>query len=97
MKASDRDWVSEHGHCGIDGTRPLSLRVWNPRMPICMGGIPHHSSFWACLADVHPTHCSNHMLSRFGSAIGRPVCMDEVTASCTRISYARVLAEVTPG
>lgn len=49
---------------------------------------------WVRLPNL-PLHCwSGDSLSRIGSVLGTPLCVDECTTQQSRISYARVLVEV---
>lgn len=93
-KEADRDWVLEKGPWYLEGTKPILLQEWSPGNPIdweVFGAIPT----WVCFPNIDPSLVSVHMLSKLGSAVGKPVCLDEYTASGRQVSYARVLIEVS--
>lgn len=91
----DRDEVMKMGEWNVDGTRPLLLKQWEPGMQIEweeFDAIPT----WVCFPNIEPHMCNNLMLSKLGSSVGKPLCMDSVTAACDRLSYARILIEIKP-
>lgn len=47
------------------------------------------------MPDIDPSFCNNYMLGKIYSRIGKPICGDKYTASGLRISYARVLIDVS--
>lgn len=89
-----RDWVMKNGPWAIDGSRPLTLKVWEIGMEIGWESF-EKIPVWTCLPNLDPSLCNSYMLGKVGSAIGRPICMDKYTATGARLSYARVLIEVT--
>lgn len=91
---AQRDWVLLNGPWEIEGSKPITLKKWCIGMPICWE-VFEKIPVWTCLPDIDPALCNSHMLGKLGSAIGTPICMDNITATCERLSYARILVEVT--
>lgn len=49
---------------------------------------------WVRLPKLPLTYWSGDSLSRIGSVLGKPICVDECTSQQKRISYARMLVEI---
>ncbi|XP_039036061.1 uncharacterized protein At4g02000-like [Hibiscus syriacus] len=87
-----RDWVMENGPWHFYN-KPLILRKWEPNMQklhFDLSRIP----IWVHLFNVPLELFSNEGLSYIASAIGYPLSMDSITASKTRLEYAKVCVEV---
>lgn len=95
QNGDDRDKVMDMGKWYLDGSRLLVLKRWEPGMPTNWDFFERIPT-WACFPDIDPMMCNNLMLSKLGSTVGIPQCMDEITATCSRLSYARILIEVNP-
>lgn len=73
--------------------RPMVLKNWEPDFEFNkehMRVIP----FWVTF-PVLPIKCwGEGNLGRIASFLGKPICIDKLTAQCERISYTRVLIEM---
>ncbi|OVA15714.1 protein of unknown function DUF4283 [Macleaya cordata] len=89
----DRQMALEHGPVYI-ANRLFIVRTWQPFLEqeiAVLKSIP----IWVCLKNV-PLHMWNPKgLSSIASAIGKPIMMDNLTASGDRRSFARVCVEVS--
>ncbi|XP_038993211.1 uncharacterized protein LOC120116891 [Hibiscus syriacus] len=87
-----RDWVLENGPWHIIN-KPLILRKWEPnlrRLNFDLSKIP----VWVKLFNVPLELYSRTGLSYIASAIGVPLSMDSITASKSRLEYAKVCVEI---
>lgn len=91
----DSTWVMSHGPWMIGGSKHLVLKEWESRMQICWEEF-EKAPVWVCLPDLDPLYFNRHMLGKIGSAIGRPICIDRITALGEKLSFARLLIEVDP-
>ncbi|XP_039009388.1 uncharacterized protein LOC120137798 [Hibiscus syriacus] len=87
-----RDCVLENGPWHIIN-KPLILRKWKPnlrRLNFDLSKIP----VWVKLFNVPLELYSRSGLSYIASAIGVPLSMDSITASKSRLEYAKVCVEI---
>lgn len=70
------------------------LKVWKSGMPISWE-VFETVPVSVCLPDLDPLYYTRRMLGKLGSAIGKPICPDNITATSERMSYARILVEVS--
>ncbi|KAJ8759784.1 hypothetical protein K2173_009885 [Erythroxylum novogranatense] len=90
--AEARDWVFEHGPWHVQN-KPLILRKWEPGMSRLMFDL-HKIPVWFHLRNVPLELYSSTGLSYIASAIGVPLYMDSITASQSRLAYAKVCVEI---
>ncbi|XP_039011240.1 uncharacterized protein LOC120140324 [Hibiscus syriacus] len=87
-----RDWVLENGPWHILN-KPLILRKWEPnmqRLNFDLSRLP----LWIHLYNIPLELYSRECLSYIASALGIPLTMDSITASKTRLEYAKVCIEI---
>lgn len=91
----DRLWVLKHGPWLVGGNKTLILKEWSTGMAIdwtSFESIP----VWAKVIDIDPMLLSsNHMMEVIGNMIGRPISVDHITNEVGKISFARILVEIT--
>ncbi|XP_039007850.1 uncharacterized protein LOC120135690 [Hibiscus syriacus] len=88
-----RDWVLENGPWHILN-KPLILRKWEPnlkRLNFNLTKIP----IWVHLYNVPLELFSQIGLSYIASGIRVPISMDSVTASKTRLEFAKICVEIS--
>ncbi|XP_039015556.1 uncharacterized protein LOC120145920 [Hibiscus syriacus] len=89
---SARNWVMENGPWHILNI-PLILRKWEPnstRLHFDLSRIP----LWVHLYSVSFELFLREGLSYIASAIGIPLSMDSITASKTRLEFAKICVEI---
>lgn len=75
------------------GGRPVIVKKWSSEFDF-LRDILKAVPIWIKLYNL-PLNCWGvDALSRIGSTLGLPICMDECTSSQNRVSYARLLIEV---
>ncbi|XP_039060371.1 uncharacterized protein LOC120204347 [Hibiscus syriacus] len=87
-----RDWVIENGPWHIHNN-PLILRKWEPnmrRLNFSLSKIP----VWVHLFNVPLELFNRSGLSYNASATRKPLTMDTITASKTRLEFAKVCVEI---
>lgn len=91
----DRSWVLNRRPWIIGGNKTLILKEWTTDMKIdwsLLESIP----VWVKILDIDPIFLSsNHMLEVIGKMIGKSVSIDLITKDVEKLSYARLLVEVT--
>lgn len=92
----DRSWVLNRGPWIIGGNKTLILKEWSTCMKIdwsLFESVP----VWIKILDIDPIFLSlKHMLNVIGNMIGKPIRKDHITNDVEKLSYARMLVEVTP-
>lgn len=87
----DMDWTLSAHPLSI-GNKRIHLAPWHPGMedlPILKS-----AAVWICLRNI-PYHLwCKQILFSLARTIGKPIRMDEFTASQKLLSYARILVEV---
>ncbi|XP_039054688.1 uncharacterized protein LOC120197152 [Hibiscus syriacus] len=89
---SARDWVLNNGPWHVHN-KPLILRNWEPnlkRLSLNLSKIP----VWVNLFNVPLELFSRTGLSYIASAIGVPISMDTITATKSRLEFAKVCIEI---
>ncbi|KAJ8618165.1 hypothetical protein MRB53_014351 [Persea americana] len=72
--------------------KKLLLQPWSPRQEVSSWSTV--TPVWICLKGI-PYHCwSNDILLSIAGSIGKPLCLDEITASQKMLSFARVLVNL---
>ncbi|XP_039032609.1 uncharacterized protein LOC120167762 [Hibiscus syriacus] len=87
-----RNWVLDNGPWHILN-KPMILRKWEPnltRLNFDLSKIP----VWVKLFNVPLELYTITGLSYLASAIGNPISLDSITASKTRLEYARICVEI---
>lgn len=75
------------------GNRVLFLWPWSLDKPIQklqLNAVP----VWVKLPNLRPHYFNSHVLSGLGSIIGKPLFMDKLTTSQSRVAYARICVEI---
>ncbi|KAE8720432.1 Homocysteine S-methyltransferase 2 [Hibiscus syriacus] len=89
---SARDWVLQNGPWHVHN-KPLILRNWEPnlkRLSFSLSKIP----VWVHLFNVPLELFSRTGLSYIASAIGIPISTDTITATKSRLEFAKVCIEI---
>ncbi|XP_039041813.1 uncharacterized protein LOC120180569 [Hibiscus syriacus] len=89
---SARDWVLENGPWHTQN-KPLILRKWEPnlkKLSFNLARIP----VWVHLYNVALELFNRAGLSYIASAIGVPLSIDSITASKSRLEYAKLCVEI---
>ncbi|KAK8638784.1 hypothetical protein V6N13_137195 [Hibiscus sabdariffa] len=95
VNATARDWVLENGPWHIQH-KPLVFRRWEPnlqKLDFDLQKMP----IWVQLHNVPLELFSRKGLSYIASAMGTPLYMDSITASCERLEFAKVCIEIIAG
>ncbi|XP_039008517.1 uncharacterized protein LOC120136611 [Hibiscus syriacus] len=87
-----RDWVLDNGTWHVQN-KSLILRKWEPSMKRLEFDLSR-ISVWVQLYNIPLELYSRTGLSYIASALGVPLSMDSVTASRTRLEYAKVCVEI---
>lgn len=82
-----RDWSFYH-------KSSIALRDWNPDMDIDSMAF-NTRRMWIQLPKLNYRFWSRKNLSKLASYIGVPIVMDRLTTSSSRLSFARILVEVS--
>ncbi|XP_026415955.1 uncharacterized protein LOC113311331 isoform X1 [Papaver somniferum] len=93
LNSEDRNLALDHGAFYISS----SLFVVRPWSPLIENSIAEMKSIpvWVLIYNV-PLHLWNNIgLSPIASFVGKPLMMDDCTINKTRLSYARVLVEIS--
>lgn len=91
----DRLWVLENGPWLVGGCKPLILKAWKT------GEAIDWTSFklvpvWAKIVDIDLMLLSfNHMREVIGKMIGKLISIDRITNEVEKLSFARILVEVS--
>lgn len=91
----DRRWVLTNGPWMIDGHKSFILKEWSTGMSIdwsSFASVP----VWVKVLDIDPIFLSSkRMLEVIGNMIGKPISSDHISYEVEKLSYARLLVEVT--
>lgn len=78
----------------MNNHKPIILKRWYEGMELdlsCLSEIP----VWINLPNLDVRFWSEHMLARIGSVVGNPLLTDFTSTNQERLSYARVLVEIS--
>ena len=84
--------ILDEGHWFVYG-RPLILKCWAKDITMSSDNLKA-ILVWVRLPNMNFCFQTNSTLSKIGSVIGNPICMDHATATGTRYAFARVCVEV---
>ncbi|KAL8138851.1 hypothetical protein V2J09_004852 [Rumex salicifolius] len=93
-KEEDFAFVLERGPWMLRGQRPIILRRWYEGMELdllCLDVVP----IWITLPNLDVCFWSEHMLAKIGSAIGTLILTDFNSAHQEKLSFVRVLVEIS--
>lgn len=90
----DMNVILNKGPGMIGGTRPLLLKQWHLGIKLDPRNV-ENVHLWITLPDLGYQFWSEEMLSKIVSKVGRPLVMDKMTAVRQRMSYPRVMVEVS--
>ncbi|KAL8136712.1 hypothetical protein V2J09_002713 [Rumex salicifolius] len=94
-KEEDLIAVLERAPWRMSNNKPLILRRWQEGMVLdfsFLDLIP----IWITMPNLDVRFWSEHMLQKIGSAVSTPILIDYNSANQERISFARVLVEISP-
>ena len=83
----------ENGPWHVAG-QPILLRNWHAGL-VLDKEVPASVPIWVHIHNIPLEYWNVEGLSHIASAIGRPLHVDRMTATCRRISYARICIEVS--
>lgn len=87
-------WVLQQGTWLIGGNKPLVLKRWSEGAKLDPSSF-ETTQVWASLPNLDVRFWDDNFFEKIGSAIGRSIIVDKVTANQERLSFARLLVEVT--
>ena len=89
----DCEAILEGGPWHIAG-QPILLRKWQTGLKLSKEA-PTTVPIWVHIYDIPLEYWNADGLSHIASILGKPLHVDSLTASCRRISYARICIEVS--
>lgn len=90
----EMNWVLQQGTWLVGGVKPLVLRRWSEGVkldPSCFDT----TQVWDLLPNLYVRFWDDDIFEKIGSALGKPVFIDKVTENQERLSFARILVEIT--
>lgn len=90
----DMKLILEKSPSMMGGIHPLILKHWFPGIKLDPRNV-ESVHLWITLPDLGYQFWSEEMLSRIVSKVGKPLMTDKMTATRTRMSYPRVMVEVS--